>query len=190
MSRRKINAFLWTRTNLPDLSATIYRDSDTRKFVVVYHEGREKIGDSFHTDKDDAEETANAELAAWGKMYATKRVVSKRRGAAQKRAMVRLRSKNPEPGPAGRKIPAQSEIGAFIKELDRITLYAVPIGKVRVGVNAWEAGQVFQAVNPPRWTGSPFFRVSDAQRIYDMGYRKIIIMGGAGETFDVDLVMQ
>lgn len=101
----------------------------------------------------------------------------------------RGRKGNPEKGPSGREIPTQSELGAFIEELDRITLYATQIGKTRKGVKGWET-EVFQAVNPPRWTGSPFFRSSDARRLYDMGYRKIIVMGGAGDTFEVELVMQ
>jgi hypothetical protein len=43
-------------------------------------------------------------------------------------------------------------------------------------------------MNPPVWHGGPYFSIRDAERIYDLGYRQIVIGGHDG--FTVDLVMQ
>lgn len=86
-------------------------------------------------------------------------------------------------------VASQEEVNRHVEALDEVTLYAAPINKTRSGFKGWARGEVFQVVNPPRWTGSPFVRSADAERIYDMGYRKIIVMDGDG-GYDVDLVMQ
>lgn len=171
MARRKVKAWLLTRTNLPDLSATVYRDSDTKEYVVVYYEGRNKIGDSFHTDKDDAEGTANAELARMGKLFATKHV--------QKPPRTHGRLKN---------AASQEEINQFVKQHDAVTLYASGAYGRRPTVKDWEAGKDFMAVNPAVWEGGPYFSIRDVETIYGLGYTKIIF--GGAEGFDVDLVMQ
>lgn len=86
-------------------------------------------------------------------------------------------------------VASQKDINQHVEALDEVTLYAAPINKTRSGFKGWESGEVFQVVNPLRWTGSPFIRGADAERIYDMGYRKIIVMDGLG-GYEVDLVMQ
>lgn len=99
------------------------------------------------------------------------------------------RKGNPEIGPSGSTIQTQAEVNEFVRKMNETVLYATPVGKSR-GLKAWEKGEVFQAVNPPHWDGTPFFRSSDAERIYNMGYRTISVVGGAGDGFTVELVMQ
>lgn len=99
------------------------------------------------------------------------------------------RKGNPEKGPAGSTIQTQAEVNEFVRKMNETVLYAAPLGKTR-GIKAWEKNEVFQAVAPPHWDGSPFFRSSDAERIYNMGYRTIRVVGGTGDGFTVELVMQ
>ena len=178
MARRKIKSYLWTRTNHPDLSATIYKDSEfPNEWEVQYHEGRELIGKSYHDSLQSATSAGLYKLNELGKKFARKRVGKIPMGSKPRRT----NAVKPE-------AESMAEIRAHLDRLDQETLYATPINNKSSGIKAWERGEVFQAVNPAHWDGSPFFRNTDAERIHDMGYRKIIVMD-TGNGFDVDLVM-
>lgn len=83
---------------------------------------------------------------------------------------------------------SQEEINKFVEDLDEVTLYASSAYGRRPSVKDWESGKDFKAIAPQRWVGGPYFSIRDAQRIYDLGYRKIIV--GGHEGFDIDLVQQ
>jgi len=181
MARRKIKTFVWTRTNHPDFSATIYRDSDTREYVVVYYEGRAKIGDSFHDDLDDAVGTANAELKRMGALFARKRMTP-----ATSEASTYHRRKN-----AIGDSEDQASMRAMEKHLlaiDSSTLFADGAYGKMPTLADWEAGKDFVALDPPTWKGGRYFSIRDTATIHGLGYRKIVF--GGAEGFDVDLVMQ
>ena len=67
------------------------------------------------------------------------------------------------------------------------TLYATGAYGRKPTIKDWNDGKDFFAVNPPIWKGTEFFSISEAEFIYDLGYRKIVF--GGKEGFDVELVM-
>lgn len=97
------------------------------------------------------------------------------------------RKKNP---PLSKKMQdIDRDMAAHVARLDHEILYAMPsVYGRRTGPKDWEGGKDFIAMNPPVWHGGPYFSVRDAQRIYDLGYRQIVIGGHDG--FTVDLVIQ
>jgi hypothetical protein len=84
-------------------------------------------------------------------------------------------------------VPSMEEIQSFVSAHDAVTLYARGAYGRRPSVKDWENGKDFEAINPDKWNGGPYFSVSNAQAIYDLGSRKIVF--GGAEGFDVDLVM-
>lgn len=90
--------------------------------------------------------------------------------------------------PRRKNAASQAEINKFVADMDEVTLYASAAYGRRPSIRDWQNGKDFFAVNPQRWNGGPYFSIRDVQRIYDLGYRKIIF--GGAEGFDVELVMQ
>ena len=96
---------------------------------------------------------------------------------------------SPKPISGERLKAIDRDVSAHVARMDEEILYAMPsmYGR-RTGPTDWEAGKDFIAMNPPVWHGGPYFSVRDAERIYELGYRQIVIGGHDG--FTVDLVMQ
>lgn len=83
---------------------------------------------------------------------------------------------------------SQEEVNKFVADFDSETLYARGAYGRRPTVKDWQAGKDFEALNPERWKGGPYFSVRNAEQIYELGYRRIVF--GGAEGFTVDLVMQ
>lgn len=81
-----------------------------------------------------------------------------------------------------------ADMAAHVAKTDSEVLYASSAYGRRPSAKDWQAGKDFMAINPPVWDGGPYFSIRDAERIYEWGYRKIII--GGVEGFDIELVMQ
>lgn len=167
MARKFVKAVTLLVDDDTAYTAEVFKTSPGR-YVTEFRKG---AGKTLH--KENAEHQSDA----WAIRTATARL--------QQMA----RKGNPEKGPAGSTIQTQAEVNEFVRKMNETVLYAAPLGKTR-GIKAWEKNEVFQAVAPPHWDGSPFFRSSDAERIYNMGYRTIRVVGGTGDGFTVELVMQ
>ncbi len=186
MAHQKIKTYLWTRSNLPDLMATIYRDTDTDRYVVVYREGQAKIGDSFPPTLAIAKETANTELAYMGKRFATRRIITKNMPPLHAVGI----DNEPMDCPRSRQKNAVEtrKTAATWETLASEVLFAEGAYGRKPTIEDWQDGKDFFALNPPIWKGGLYFSIGESDFIYGLGYRKI--MFGGHEGFDVDLVME
>lgn len=85
-------------------------------------------------------------------------------------------------------VPSQEDVNQYVARMDSITVYAAGAYGRKPTVKDWKAGKDFMVVEGgPRWPGGTYFSIRDAEKLYGMGYRKIVF--GGGEGFDVELVM-
>lgn len=89
-----------------------------------------------------------------------------------------------------RNAASQDEINAFVRNLEKTTLFAEGAYGRRPTIKDWNAGKDFRVLGDPgpQWVGGQYFSNRDAETIYDMGYRRIVF--GGAEGFDVELVMR
>ncbi len=90
-----------------------------------------------------------------------------------------------KPGPG---FPDSEQVAEYVRQHDKDVLYASGAYGRKPTVKDWEAGKDFRAINPPVWEGGQYFSVRDVERIYALGYTRIIF--GGSEGFNVELVMQ
>lgn len=143
------------------------------------------------TEREEAEarETRARRRRALKQYRAERTAVIAERDARVKREEeedARERKKNASPA---RLKQIDAEMKAHLLKIDQEVLFADGAYGRKPTVKDWEGGKDFHAYHPTGdWVGGPYFSIRDAEKIYALGYRKIVF--GGAEGFDVDLVMQ
>lgn len=198
MSRKFIKSVMLETDDGRTYNAEIYKTSTRGSHGPMYRtelrkgvRGKVEVEDASHKNDNDAVRTAIARLKQMAGMQTTPAEMYTPLTAEElrtaKEELKNLRKRKNPGVPIARLKQIDREMSAHVAKTDREVLYGMGAYGRQPSLADWQDGKDFEAYHPPTWIGGPYFSVRDVDRIYALGYRKIVF--GGTEGFIIDLVL-